>query len=234
MKKSIITLLLSIFLITALCCVSFAQQKNIVGKWEGTAIDDASGGSQSITLHVIQEDGALKGELILENGSSAEFSKMTIKGNIVEVEILIPNPAGDIAGESTLKFEKDKLSGNYELANGESGYVEFAKVKDVDIAGTWEGPAYLTGQTEGNPLTLIIKKGTAGYEGTITDSFGYVSSKLSKIVIAGNELKFNFEASTPDGTFEIKTVSTIKDNVMTGKFESLDGTTSGTHELTKK
>ena len=234
MKRIVISIFLMAFMLAALTFVSLAQQKNLVGKWEGTVIEDVSGGSESITLHVKQENGTLKGECILSNGSTALFNKITVKGNTVEVEILVSTPGGDITGKSILKLEKDKMSGNYELEDGSSGYVEFAKVKDVDITGTWEGPAYLTGQTEGNPLTVIIKKGTAGYEGTITDAFGYVNSKLSKIEISGDELKFNFEASTPDGILEVKTKSTIKNNVMTGKFESSDGSTSGTHELTKK
>jgi hypothetical protein len=100
-----------------------------------------------------------------------------------------------------------------------------------EFAGTWLGKTEVPDQGI-DELSLVLKKGEAGYSGTITDSLGMIVKETELKDIKIKEKTMTFQFPLFDGT-PITVKLTLDGDKMTGAWEHPEGS-MGTIELERK
>jgi hypothetical protein len=96
--------------------------------------------------------------------------------------------------------------------------------QDVDLTGTWKGKMHIPnfGPYE---MTMVLEKTDAGYEGTVSDTMGYIAedTPIQELQVEGNHLSCWFEM-TDDSICYMNL--TEEDGIMTGEAERAGGVVS--------
>ena len=97
-------------------------------------------------------------------------------------------------------------------------------MKAVDLSGTWEGKMHIPnfGRYE---MTMTLEKTDAGYEGTVSDTMGYIAEEtiIQELEVEGNQLSCWFEM-TDDSVCYLNL--TEEDGIMIGEAERTGGVVS--------
>jgi len=105
---------------------------------------------------------------------------------------------------------------------------------EVDLVGTWVGPAAMEGQPD-NELTLVLEKKDGKLAGTVTGQYDTLSdTPLENIKVEGNVFSFEVMAETGGGGIKIVFKVTVTGDKMAGEFEAPDMGMSGTWEAEKQ
>ena len=129
MKKTASILSLLAFLLILSCGISFCQEVDLSGTWEGTTeVPDAMEPDQ-ITLVFEKIDGEYGGTFTDSMGfaEEAELRDIEFKDNTLTFNFTIFDGFEYTVVYVTLKVEGDKMSGNWETEDGSSGPVELEK-----------------------------------------------------------------------------------------------------------
>jgi len=129
MKKITSILSLLAFLLTLSYGISFCQEVDLSGTWEGTTeVPDAPEPDQ-ITLVLEKTDGEYSGTFTDSLGfaEDAELEDIEFKGNTLTFSFTIFDGFEYGTIYATLTVEGNKMSGNWESEDGNSGPVELEK-----------------------------------------------------------------------------------------------------------
>lgn len=129
MKKITSILSLLVFLLILSYGISFCQEVDLSGTWEGTTeVPDAPELDQ-ITLVLEKIDGEYSGTFTDSLGfaEDAELENIELKGNALTFSFTIFNGFEYQMIYATLTVEGNKMSGNWESDDGSSGPVELEK-----------------------------------------------------------------------------------------------------------
>jgi hypothetical protein len=129
MKKITSILSLLVFLLILSYGISFCQEVDLSGTWEGTTeVPDAPEPDQ-ITLVLEKIDGEYSGTFTDSLGfaEDAELENIELKGNALTFSFTIFNGFEYQMIYATLTVEGNKMSGNWESDDGSSGPVELKR-----------------------------------------------------------------------------------------------------------
>jgi hypothetical protein len=97
-------------------------------------------------------------------------------------------------------------------------------VQEEDLSGKWEGKMHIPnfGPYE---MTMVLKKADSGYEGTVSDTIGYIAedTAIQELQVDDNQLSCWFEM-TDDSVCYLNL--TEEDGIMTGEAEREGGVVS--------
>ena len=129
MKRITSLLALVAFLLTLSCGISFCQEVDLSGTWEGTTeVPDALEPDQ-LTLVLEKIDGEYIGTVndSLGYAEDAELEDIEFKENTLTFTFTIFDGFEYSAVYATLTVEGNKMSGTWESEDGSSGPVELVK-----------------------------------------------------------------------------------------------------------
>ncbi len=129
MKKTTSLLATLVFLLTLCCGISFCQEVDLSGTWEGTTeVPDAPGPDQ-LTLVLEKIDGEYSGTITDSLGfaEDAELEDIEFKDNTLTFNFTIFDGFEYATVYATLTVEGNKMSGSWESEDGSSGPVELVK-----------------------------------------------------------------------------------------------------------
>ncbi|MGD2295196.1 MAG: hypothetical protein PVF22_05110 [Candidatus Aminicenantes bacterium] len=96
--------------------------------------------------------------------------------------------------------------------------------QEVNLSGTWIGETTVPDEMEPDKVTLVLEKTNGGYEGKVTDAFGYaMESELEDIEFKDNELTANFLIYDGYEYVRIYFTLTVEGDTMKGFWESESG-----------
>jgi hypothetical protein len=102
--------------------------------------------------------------------------------------------------------------------------LSLSALQSTDLTGTWKGKMHIPnfGPYE---MTLVLEKMDTGYEGTVSDTMGYIAedTPVQELQIQDNELSCWFEM-TDDSVCYL--TLTEEDGIMTGEAERSGGVVS--------
>jgi hypothetical protein len=129
MKKITSILSLLAFLLTLSYGISFCQEVDLSGTWEGTTEVPDSPEPDQITLVLEKIDGEYSGTFTDSLGfaEDAELGDIEFNGNTLTFSFTIFDGFEYAMIYATLTVEGNKMSGNWESENGNSGPVELEK-----------------------------------------------------------------------------------------------------------
>ena len=103
----------------------------------------------------------------------------------------------------------------------------------VDLSGTWVGQTEVPDAAEPDELTLVLEKMNGDYRGTISDSFEMLlDEEIEDVEFEDDTLTFNFMVFTGSEDLRVYVTLTVKGDMMSGYWETEDGT-SATIEMEK-
>ena len=129
MKRTASLLAMIAFLLTLSYGISFCQEVDLSGTWEGaTEVPDAPEPDQ-LTLVLEKIDGEYSGTIndSLGFAEDAELEDIEYKNNTLTFTFAIFNGFEYITVYATLTVEGNKMSGNWESEDGNSSPVELEK-----------------------------------------------------------------------------------------------------------
>jgi hypothetical protein len=129
MKKTASMLSLIAFLLILSYGISFCQEVDLSGTWEGTTeVPDAMEPDQ-IKLVFIKIDGEYSGTFTDSMGfaEEAELKDIEFKENTLTFNFTIYDGFEYMQVYSTLTVDGNKMSGNWETEDGNSGQIELVK-----------------------------------------------------------------------------------------------------------
>ena len=130
MKKIASILSLLAFLLTLSCGISFCQEVDLSGTWEGkTEVPDSPEPDQ-LTLVLEKIDGEYSGTIndSLGFAEDAELKDIKFEDNTLTFSFTIFDGFNYSTIYTTLTVEGNKMSGNWESEDGGSGPVELVKI----------------------------------------------------------------------------------------------------------
>ena len=129
MKRTASLLAMVAFLLTLSCGISFCQEVDLSGTWEGTTeVPDAPEPDQ-ITVVLEKIDGEYSGTFTDSLGfaEDAELKDIEFKDNTLTFNFTIFDRFEYTKVYATLTVEGNKMSGNWESEDGNSGPIELEK-----------------------------------------------------------------------------------------------------------
>jgi len=129
MKRTASLLAMVAFLLTLSCGISFCQEVDLSGTWEGTTeVLDAPEPDQ-ITVVLEKIDGEYSGTFTDSLGfaEDAELKDIEFKDNTLTFNFTIFDGFEYTKVYATLTVEGNKMSGNWESEDGNSGPIELEK-----------------------------------------------------------------------------------------------------------
>jgi hypothetical protein len=129
MRKTISCMALFIFLIGLNSAVSFSQEANLIGTWEGsTIIPDM--GENIVTMVITKEEGELAIEMTdsFEMLSDTECEDIEFKEGTLTFHFSLTQDLETQTIWITLELEGDTLNGYWENDGGEQGGIELKKI----------------------------------------------------------------------------------------------------------
>jgi len=129
MKRTASLLAMVAFLLTLSCGISFCQEVDLSGTWEGTTeVPDAPEPDQ-ITVVLEKIDGEYSGTFTDSLGfaEDAELKDIEFKDNTLTFNFTIFDGFEYTKVYATLTVEGNKMSGNWESEDGNSGPIELEK-----------------------------------------------------------------------------------------------------------
>jgi hypothetical protein len=129
MKRTTSLLAMLAFLLTLSCGISFCQEVDLSGTWEGTTEVPDSPEPDQLTLVLEKIDGEYSGTITDSLGlaEDAELKDIEFKANTLTFNFTIFNGLEYMAVYATMTVEGDKMSGNWESEDGSSGLVELVR-----------------------------------------------------------------------------------------------------------
>jgi hypothetical protein len=130
MKKIASILSLLAFLLALSCGISFCQEVDLSGTWEGkTEVPDTPEPDQ-LTLVLEKMDGEYSGTIndSLGFAEDAELKDIKFEDNTLTFSFTIFDGFNYSTIYTTLTVEGNKMSGNWELESGGSSAVELVKI----------------------------------------------------------------------------------------------------------
>ena len=117
------------FLLTLSCGISFCQEVDLSGTWEGTTEVPDSPEPDQLTLVLEKIDGEYSGTIndSLGLAEDAELEDVEFKDNTLTFSFTIFDGFEYSTVYATLTVEGNKMSGNWESEDGGSGPVELVK-----------------------------------------------------------------------------------------------------------
>ena len=129
MKKTASILSLLAFLLILSCGISFCQEVDLSGTWEGTTEVPEAMEPDQITLVLEKIDGEYSGTFTDSMGfaDAAELKDIEFKENSLTFNFTIFNGFEYMQIYSTLTVDGSKMTGSWESEDGSSGQVELVK-----------------------------------------------------------------------------------------------------------
>ena len=129
MKRITLFLAMLAFLLTLSYGISFCQEVDLSGTWEGTTEVPDSPEPNQLTLVLEKIDGEYSGTVndSLGFAEDAELEDVEFKDNTLTFTFTIFDGFEYSAIYATLTVEGNKMSGNWESEDGTSGPVELEK-----------------------------------------------------------------------------------------------------------
>ena len=129
MKRITLFLAMLAFLLTLSYGISFCQEVDLSGTWEGTTEVPDSPEPNQLTLVLEKIDGEYSGTVndSLGFAEDAELEDVEFKDNTLTFTFTIFDGFEYSAIYATLTVEGNKMSGNWESEDGTSGPVELVK-----------------------------------------------------------------------------------------------------------
>ncbi len=95
----------------------------------------------------------------------------------------------------------------------------------VEISGTWIGTTEVPDMGE-DEVTLVLEKDNSGYSGTFSDSLGMADkAELEDVAYESGNLSFSFTIYNGSEYMSVSCSLAVKNDTMTGYWETEDGTT---------
>lgn len=129
MKRTASLLAMIAFLLTLSCGISFCQEVDLSGTWEGTTEVPDSPEPDQLTLVLEKIDGEYSGTITDSLGfaEDAELKDIEFKGNTLTFNFTIFDGFEYATVYATLTVERDKMSGHWETEDGNSSTVELER-----------------------------------------------------------------------------------------------------------
>ncbi len=129
MKRTASLLAMIAFLLTLSCGISFCQEVDLSGTWEGTTEVPDSPEPDQLTLVLEKIDGEYSGTITDSLGfaEDAELKDIEFKGNTLTFNFTIFDGFEYATVYATLTVEGDKMSGHWETEDGNSSTVELER-----------------------------------------------------------------------------------------------------------
>jgi hypothetical protein len=129
MKKITSILSLLAFFLTLSCGISFCQEVDLSGTWEGTTEVPDAPEPDKLTVVIEKIDGEYSGTIndSLGFAEDAEMEDIKFEGNTLTFSFTIFDGFEYGTIYATMTVEGDRMSGNWESEDGSSGAVELVK-----------------------------------------------------------------------------------------------------------
>jgi hypothetical protein len=129
MKRTASLLAMLAFLLTLSCGISFCQEVDLSGTWEGTTEVPDSPEPDKLTVVIEKIDGEYSGTIndSLGFAEDAEMEDIKFEGNTLTFNFTIFDGFEYSTVYATLTVEGNRMSGNWESEDGSSGPVELVK-----------------------------------------------------------------------------------------------------------
>jgi len=129
MKKITSILSLLAFLLTLSCAISFCQEVDLSGTWEGTTEVPDAPEPDKLTVVLEKIDGEYSGTIndSLGFAEDAEMEDIKFEDNTLTFSFTVYDGFEYDTIYATLTVEGNRMSGNWESESGNSGPVELVK-----------------------------------------------------------------------------------------------------------
>ena len=129
MKKITSILSLLAFLLIVSCGISFCQEADLSGTWEGTTEVPEEAELDQITLVLEKINGEYSGTFTDSLGfaEDAELKDIKFKNNTLTFNFTIFNGFEYMTVYATLTVEENKMSGHWETEDGNSSTIELER-----------------------------------------------------------------------------------------------------------
>jgi hypothetical protein len=129
MKRTASLLAILAFLLTLSCGISFCQEVDLSGTWEGTTEVPDSPEPDKLTVVIEKIDGEYSGTIndSLGFAEDAEMEDIKFEGNTLTFNFTIFDGFEYSTVYATLTVEGNRMSGNWESEDGSSGPLELVK-----------------------------------------------------------------------------------------------------------
>jgi len=196
-----------------MACVTVSAQTNnasaqkpptsFAGKYEGTA--KGPQGEVALKLELVDESGKFSGRVV-----TPREEHPIIKGTVAAGMLSLDLESKGSPAKLTLKEKDGNLVGELTI-DGQTGLVEFHRVKVDDISGEWDGAADAQGQAF--PFTLTLKVEGEKVTGSSSSELG--TSAISAGIWKEGKLTIVLES----GSGQIGLVATLQDGKLVGDYD---------------